>query len=230
MYTEFHRANTLGGGVVWPTAFLYPNEPAALNADYQFHWGDWLLVAPVVNASATSVDVYIPQSDNWYSYPSGIAVKQSGRVTVSAPIDVMPMFLRAGVILHVQQSALSVKELSSSPYTLVIACAPTSASGRLFTDDGESYISTQYDTTYDMACYGGLCKMTSDSTARTPAMLPRLNSVTVWGVSVCLNKAVSSVTVNGVPWSAWKQTVDILIIDTTGAGIGVHDPMVLTWG
>ena len=89
-----------------------PNAPAAR---FEFMFGPDLLVAPVVDMGATSRDVWLPpgqwvnfwdaftfdqQSGEYRANPDGQQVVDGNRVVhVDAPLDRIPLFVRAGTCL-----------------------------------------------------------------------------------------------------------------------------------
>ena len=62
-------------------------------------FGPAFLVAPVTEQGATSRKVYLPAGADWYNYWTNERVKGGQTITVAAPIDTMPLFVRAGSIL-----------------------------------------------------------------------------------------------------------------------------------
>ena len=67
-----------------------------------FMLGDALLVAPVVQASATSRDGYLPNGPAaWFDFHTGQRY-EAGRVhTVAAPLYTLPLFARTGAEIPV---------------------------------------------------------------------------------------------------------------------------------
>ena len=80
-----------GVGVVRPLFFHY-NEKEAFAEAYEYLLGRDILVAPVLKQGADKREVYLP-SDNWIHLWSGKEYT-GGRVTVSAPIGEIPVFVR----------------------------------------------------------------------------------------------------------------------------------------
>ena len=59
-------------------------------------FGPAFLVAPVTEQGATSRNVYLPAGADWYNYWTNERVKGGQTITVAAPIDTIPLFVRAG--------------------------------------------------------------------------------------------------------------------------------------
>jgi alpha-glucosidase (family GH31 glycosyl hydrolase) len=91
----------------------WPEDTQAVASDDEFLFGPDLLAAPVLEPGATSRDVYLPAGawiDLWraaaYDVASGgltlghaIPVSGGRRVSVPAPADELPLFVRAGAVL-----------------------------------------------------------------------------------------------------------------------------------
>ena len=93
-------------------ALAYPNDARAASTDDEYLLGPDLLVAPVLAAGATSRKLYLPPGrwvDFWRSASVGKdgaprlrspRVLEGGRtVSVAAPADQIPLFVRAGAVL-----------------------------------------------------------------------------------------------------------------------------------
>ena len=115
----------------------FPNDPKVADLRDEYMFGPAFLVAPVTDQGASSREVYLPAGADWYNYWTNERVKGGQTITVSAPIDTIPLFVRAGSILplgspventHQQQSIAKVRVYpgANSDFTL-------------FSDDGTTY-------------------------------------------------------------------------------------------
>ena len=75
----------------------YQNDQRAREAKDEYLFGPDLLAAPVINEN-TSRAVYLP-SGEWIDYWSGKPLSGSTEVIADAPLDVLPLYVRAGAIL-----------------------------------------------------------------------------------------------------------------------------------
>ncbi|HXY00077.1 MAG TPA: DUF5110 domain-containing protein, partial [Candidatus Limnocylindrales bacterium] len=64
----------------------------------QYLFGPAILVNPVTDPGATSRHVYLPDA-TWYDFWTGATTKGARAIEAAAPIDRMPLFVRAGSIL-----------------------------------------------------------------------------------------------------------------------------------
>jgi hypothetical protein len=77
-----------------PMWWLSPDDSETFAIDDQFMVGDDMIVAPVVQKGALSRTVYLP-SGSWREYESNAVISGGQRVTVDAPLDKLPVFIRA---------------------------------------------------------------------------------------------------------------------------------------
>jgi len=64
----------------------------------EFMYGPAILVNPVTEPGATARNVYLPEGE-WYDFWSGVTVKGATTVTAAAPIERLPLYVRAGSIV-----------------------------------------------------------------------------------------------------------------------------------
>lgn len=74
------------------------DEKAADIGD-QFMFGPAFMASPVVEAGATTRDVYLPAGTQWYDFWTGEKMAGGRHIKAAAPIDSMPIAVRAGSIV-----------------------------------------------------------------------------------------------------------------------------------
>ncbi|MCM1520882.1 MAG: DUF5110 domain-containing protein [Lachnoclostridium sp.] len=95
-YTLAYENATRGLPLVRPAAYYDTAAGPAADLDDEYLWGHDLLVAPVLEKGAASRKVVFPEGQ-WIDYRNP-SVRYEGNTTVDypAPLDVLPMFVRAG--------------------------------------------------------------------------------------------------------------------------------------
>jgi alpha-D-xyloside xylohydrolase len=89
------RAAHVSGHPVMRALFLeFPGDPRAWEISDQYLFGPDLLVAPVIEPDATSRNVYLPSGTAWTDFWTGQAFDGGQEVTVAAPLDAIPVFVR----------------------------------------------------------------------------------------------------------------------------------------
>jgi alpha-glucosidase (family GH31 glycosyl hydrolase) len=91
----------------------------------------------VTEQGATSRQVYLPSGADWYNYWTEERVKGGQTITVQAPIDTIPLFVKAGSILPFGAPVESTHQMQAIEKVKVYPGAD--ANFTLFSDDGKTY-------------------------------------------------------------------------------------------
>ena len=132
-----YQASTTGLSPMRPLAWEYPDVAGFLSEGTQFMFGDDLLIAPVLWPGATNREVRLPKGE-WYDYWSGKKYEGNTSVTVVAPVNRIPIFVKAGAILPTQQVVQYSDQAPIDPLTLTFYPADSSTS-LYYEDDGQSF-------------------------------------------------------------------------------------------
>jgi len=118
-----------------PCSWIFRPIPKLQTSPTSF--GPAFLVAPVVEQGATSRKVYLPTGCDWYDHWTNKRFKGGQTITASAPIDTLPLFVRAGSIVPLGSTILS----ASDPQSIASLRVYPGADGdfTLFADDGNTY-------------------------------------------------------------------------------------------
>jgi alpha-glucosidase len=114
----------------------YPDDPRVWGLGHQFLWGDDLLVAPVTREGATAWPVYLP-AGAWYDFWTGERHEGPRGVTIEAPLDRLPLLVRAGAILPLGPVVQHTGERPLDEVTLLIYPEGTTRF-ELYEDDGRT--------------------------------------------------------------------------------------------
>ncbi|HEY0682037.1 MAG TPA: TIM-barrel domain-containing protein [Steroidobacter sp.] len=93
--------NTYDTGAPFMRALFmdFPHDPKVFAIGDQYMFGPEFLVAPVTEQGRESREVYLPSGSDWFNYWTNEKLAGGQTVTVAAPIDVIPLFVRAGSIV-----------------------------------------------------------------------------------------------------------------------------------
>ncbi|KQT01067.1 glycoside hydrolase family 31 protein [Cellulomonas sp. Leaf395] len=91
-------AHTDGQPVMRGLFHEFPDDPVGWTVADEYLYGPSLLVAPVLEAGATSRRVYLPEGATWTCLSSGEAYDGGRWVDVDAPLSVIPVFARDGAL------------------------------------------------------------------------------------------------------------------------------------
>jgi alpha-D-xyloside xylohydrolase len=98
IYSLAWETTSSGYTLMRPLVMDFRTDVGAQNAGNQFMFGPAFLVNPVTEPSADSRHVYLPDA-KWFDFWSG-RVQQGGHaIEAAAPIDRLPLYVRAGSIL-----------------------------------------------------------------------------------------------------------------------------------
>lgn len=139
LYTASREAYDTGVPTVRAMVLEFPDDPTTwtTRTQYQFMSGPSLLVAPVYQDSTTRDDIYLPAGE-WIDYWDG--TRFNGSMTLdryAAPLDTLPMFVRAGAIIPMYPDALYDGQSAHDPLTLDIYPSGHSTY-ELYEDDGHT--------------------------------------------------------------------------------------------
>eukprot|EP01080_Neovahlkampfia_damariscottae_P000616 gene616-8120_t len=140
-YTLFHDVHVNGGTVIKsiPFEFNTDDNEHINHIDKQFLIGSGLLVSPVLEKGATSINAYLPPSEIWYDYWTGAEHQQKGWVKIPVNIKSVPVHIRGGHVIPRQEPGLTTKESRKKPFFLNVALDKDGVStGDLYLDDGDS--------------------------------------------------------------------------------------------
>src|ERR1700730_3882020 len=99
IYSLGHFSNQTGAPFMRGLFMDFGSDPNVADIGDEYMFGPALLVAPVTEQGVTSRSVYLPAGTDWYNYWTSEKIKGGQRITVKAPIDTLPLFVRAGSIL-----------------------------------------------------------------------------------------------------------------------------------
>ncbi|HIV76197.1 MAG TPA: DUF5110 domain-containing protein, partial [Candidatus Sphingomonas excrementigallinarum] len=112
----------------------FPNDPAVKDLGDEYMFGPAFLVAPVTEQGQTTRRVYLPGGTDWYDWWTDKRYTGGQWIETAAPIDHIPLFVRAGSIVPmgvVVPSTATAQDLES------IRIYPgRDASFTLYDDDG----------------------------------------------------------------------------------------------
>jgi alpha-D-xyloside xylohydrolase len=116
IYSCAAQAVVTGRPLLRPLLLDYQDDPTTHSLDLQYLFGDAFLVAPVF-AETAHVPVYLPEG-RWVDYWSKVSYSGPGWISVHAPLDMLPLFVREGAIIPMGPSIQHVDEKPLDPLTL----------------------------------------------------------------------------------------------------------------
>ena len=99
LYAMGHQTAETGAPFMRALFMDFPNDPKVSDMGDEYMFGPAFLVAPVTDQGATSRPVYLPAGTDWYDYWTNERHTGGQTITAAAPIDKIPLFVRAGSII-----------------------------------------------------------------------------------------------------------------------------------
>jgi alpha-glucosidase/alpha-D-xyloside xylohydrolase len=137
LYSAVRECATTGMPIMRPLWLHFPNDPQAVLRGDEYLWGKSVLVAPVVEKSATTRQIYLPRGA-WYDFWTGDLVEGGREISRPVDLETMPLYVRAGSILPLGPVKQFVDEKVDEPLTISIYPG-ADASFLLYEDDGSSF-------------------------------------------------------------------------------------------
>jgi len=145
LYTTLEEAHRTGVPLFRPLVLNYQDDLNTQNLDDQFMVGNDLLVAPVMKPDVTRRLVYLP-AGTWYDYWTNRKYEGGTTISVDAPLDIVPMFVRGGAIIPMGPEMNYTGEKRFDPITFnIYPDDKGAASTTLYEDDGISPAYQQED-------------------------------------------------------------------------------------
>ncbi|MEI6455947.1 MAG: TIM-barrel domain-containing protein [bacterium] len=139
LYSEFHASVQTGMPVARSLAIDYTFDEKVYWRNYQnqYLFGSNILVAPV-SCEQNFAKVYLPEGD-WYRLTSGELFKGNNEVIVDAPLNNLPVFIKASGILPLQSPVQYTAQKPSSLLELHIYRGTEDNQFVYYEDDGLTY-------------------------------------------------------------------------------------------
>ncbi len=116
----------------------FPADAKAAKVSDQFMHGPAFLVSPVTTPNATSRTVYLPGDGQWINFWTGKSEKGGQVIEAAAPLDTIPLFVRAGSIVPLGPDVQYATESPSDTIELRVYRG-ANGSFTLYDDEGDNY-------------------------------------------------------------------------------------------
>lgn len=140
LYSLFFEAAATGHPIIRPLVYHFSHDPNCHTESFDFLLGSHLLVASVLEPGATTRPVYLPAGEQWCDFYTGRWYEGGQTVTLDAPLERIPLLVRAGGIIPMGKVMRFVGEQPDDLRQIYLFPHPKSGSGRfrLIEDDGVS--------------------------------------------------------------------------------------------
>jgi alpha-D-xyloside xylohydrolase len=147
IYSQGWRVAAEAGTMMRALVMDFPDDVKARQCRDEFLFGPAFLVCPVTQKGANSREVYLPSGSSWIDFWTGATYEGGKKIQASAPIQTMPLYVRAGSIVPMGPYLQHVSEKPADPIELRIYRG-ANGSFCLYEDDGSTnnYKNGDYST------------------------------------------------------------------------------------
>ena len=138
IYSLAWKVTNNGYTMMRPLVMDWRTDSKVENIADEFMFGPSFLVSPVWKEGATRREVYLPQAAAWYDFWSGEKAAGGQELDVNAPLEKLPLFMRAGSIVPLGPEVEYADEKPDDPIELRIYRGADGAFD-LYEDEGDSY-------------------------------------------------------------------------------------------
>ena len=134
IYALGRQTNQTGAPFMRALFMDFPNDPVVKTLGDEYMFGPAFLVAPVTEQGQTARRVYLPSGADWYDWWTDKRYAGGQWIEAAAPIDHIPLFVRAGSIVPM---GVQVPSTATAQSLESIRVYPgRDASFTLYDDDG----------------------------------------------------------------------------------------------
>jgi alpha-D-xyloside xylohydrolase len=137
-YSVAWQVTSDGSTIMRPLIMDFSGDKEVLNIGDQYLFGPAIMVNPVTAQGAISRDVYLPGTATWYDFWTGKSEAPARHIDAPAPLETMPLYVRAGSIIPMGPLLQYVGEKPANPIELRIYRG-ANGSFTLYEDEGDSY-------------------------------------------------------------------------------------------
>jgi alpha-glucosidase len=139
LYDLLWQGETNGLPVLRPLMMHYQDDLTTYELNDEFLCGENILVAPIVEQGKTVRLVYLPNGSDWIDYWTKEVHKGGSYIIKEAPLDVCPIYVKAGGILPNYPVQNYVGEQQITYLILDVYPSVTETNYVHYQDDGESF-------------------------------------------------------------------------------------------
>ena len=138
IYSQAWQATAHAGTIMRALVMDFPSDVKARESRDEFLFGPAFLVCPVTQQGATSRSVYLPSGSAWIDFWSGKTYQGGRAIAAPAPIEAMPLYVRAGSIVPMGPFLQYATEKPADPIELRVYRG-ASGTFTLYEDEGDNY-------------------------------------------------------------------------------------------
>ncbi len=140
-YSVAWKVTNEGYTIMRPLPMDFSNDPKTLNISDEYLFGPAFLVVPVTESikdNAATRKVYLPAGTDWINFWTGEKLRGGREIVALAPVEQIPIFVRAGSVVPMGPVVQYADEKSDAPLE-VRAYPGADGTFDLYDDEGDNY-------------------------------------------------------------------------------------------
>jgi len=138
IYSEAWQVTKNGSTIMRPLVMDFNGDTVAVNCQYQYMFGKAFLVAPITLPNISEWNVYLPESAGWFDFWTGKRFNGGQTLKTDAPIDKIPLFIKAGSIIPMGKIIQYAGEKTADTLEIRVYKG-ADAKFELYEDEGDNY-------------------------------------------------------------------------------------------
>jgi alpha-glucosidase len=138
IYAAFWEHHKYGFPILRPVVMVEQNNVQNEYREDEFTFGDKILVCPILQEGALSRKLYLPVG-GWYNYWTHEFFEGGQEYIVNAPLETMPIFVKAGSVIPEQPIMQYVNEFESDELLFQIYYSAYEVNSFHYEDHGDTF-------------------------------------------------------------------------------------------
>ena len=138
IYSTAAAVTRNGATMMRPLVMDFREDARVLDIGGQFLFGPSLMAVPVTEYRQREKEVYFPEGAAWYDFETGRMFSGGSSAMVSAPLEQMPLYVRAGAIIPMGEVVEYTAQQAGKPLEIRVYDG-ADGSFALYDDEGDSY-------------------------------------------------------------------------------------------
>lgn len=138
IYSAFWEHHRYGFPILRPVVMAEQQNEENHWREDEFTFGDKILVSPVTDPGVTSKDVYLP-AGTWYDFRTHETHEGGRIIRAAAPLDSMPIFVKAGSVIPESPLMQYVGEFEVSVLMFRVYYSPYEVNSFCYEDHGDTF-------------------------------------------------------------------------------------------
>lgn len=141
IYTLYAEAKIHGYPLVRPLFYEFPKDTNTYNIEFEYMFGDDMLVVPIVERGQKEIDIYLPSGEKWYNFYTNYIYDGGTSITETLELETIPIFIKSGSFIPQipYVSTTDYYNTGSLTFTYYFDHSEETNSYTLYDDDGNTF-------------------------------------------------------------------------------------------